>query len=125
MAKTDQVVIAIILLLVILFLAVWAAGYYTHKLSYFIAILNAFAATLVVGYWLIRQLQKQVHFFEFREIIVLGIEIMIVVAAVYAISSGNKYKWVTTIQYIVFAIHLLLLLLGLIFMVTVKFNKLM
>jgi hypothetical protein len=125
MNKSDQGVIAIMLLLVLLYLAVWAVGYFTHKLPFFITALNIAAALAIVGYWAIRQLQIQQHHIEIREMIVLGMELLIFVVAVYAIASGNKYKWITTMQYFVFAIHLLLLLLGLVFLFTFKMNKLM
>jgi hypothetical protein len=125
MSKADQWVVIIMLLLVLLYLSVWAMGYFTHKLPHFISTLNIAAALAVVGYWAIRQLQVQQHYFELREMIVLGIEVLILVAAIYAIASDNKYKWITTMQYVVFGIHLLLLLLGLVFMFTFKINKLM
>jgi hypothetical protein len=125
MSKSDLGVVIIILLLVLLYLSIWAIGYFIHKLPHFISTLNIAAALAVVGYWAIRQLQVQQHYFELREMIVLGIEVLILVAAIYAIASDNKYKWITTMQYVVFGIHLLLLLLGLVFMFIFKINKLM
>lgn len=125
MGKSDQYVVVIMLLLVLLYLAIWAVGYFTQKLPFFIAALNIAAAFAVVGYWAVRQLQIQQHHFELREMIMLCIEVFIFVAAVYAIASGNKYKWIITMQYFVFGIHLLLLLLGLVFMFAFKINKLM
>ena len=125
MSKSDQGVFVIMLVLLLLYLAVWAMGYFTHKLPFFISALNIATAPAVVGYWAIKQLQIQQHHFELREMVVLGIEVLIFVAAVYAIASGNKYKLITTMQYLVFGIHLLVLLLGLVFMFTFKINKLM
>ena len=125
MSKSDQGVVIIMLLLVLLYLAVWAMGYFTHKLPFYISALNIATAFAMVGYWAIRQLQIQQHYFELREMIGLGIEVVIFIAAIYAIASGNKYKWITTMQYLVFGIHLLLLLLSLVFMFTFKINKLM
>ena len=125
MSKSDQGVVIIMLLLVLLYLAVWAMGYFTHKLPFYISALNIATAFAMVGYWAIRQLQIQQHYFELREMIGLGIEVVIFIAAIYAIASGNKYKWITTMQYLVFSIHLLLMLLGLVFMFTFKINKMM
>ena len=124
-SKSNQDVVVIMLVLVLLYLAVWAIGYFTHKLPSFISALNITTALAVVGYWTIRQFQLQQHYFELREIVVLGIEVIIFITAVYTIASGFKYKWITTMQYLVFGIHLLLLLLGLIFMFTFKINKLL
>lgn len=122
--KTDQAVVVIMFLLVLLYGAVWAMGYFTHRLSCSIATLNMATAFAVVGYWAIRQFQIQQHHFELREMIVLGIEVLIFMAAVYTIASGSKYKWVTTMQYLFFGIHLLVLVIGLVFMFTFKINKL-
>ena len=124
-SKSDQCTIIIMILLILLYLAVWAIGYFTHKLPCFISALNIATACAVVGYWAIMQLRIQQHHFELREMIVLGIEVIILIAATYSIASGNKLKWVTIMQYFVFGIHLLLLLIGLAFMFTFKINKLM
>jgi hypothetical protein len=124
MSKSDQGVVIIMFLLVLLYLAVWAMGYLTNKLPFFISALNIATALAVLGYWANRQLQIQQHHVEFREMIVLGMELLVFVLAVYATATGNNYKWLTTIQAIVFGIHLLLLLLGLVFMFTFKINKL-
>ena len=79
----------------------------------------------MLGYWVIKQLQIQQHHVELREMLVLGIEVLIFFVAVYAIVSGNKYKWMTTMQYILFGIHLLVLVIAVVFMFTFKINKLM
>ena len=125
MGKSDQGVVIIMLLLVLLYLAIWAMGYFTQKLPLFIATLNIVAAIAVVGYWVIRQLQIEQHYFDVREMIVLGIEIIICIAAIYSIASGNKYKWIIILQYAVFGLHLLALVIAVIFMFTFKITKLM
>ena len=125
MGKSDQGVVIIMLLLVLLYLAIWAMGYFTQKLPLFIATLNIVAAIAVVGYWVIRQLQIEQHYFDVREMIVLGIEIIICIAAIYLIASGNKYKWIIILQYGVFGLHLLALVIAVIFMFTFKITKLM
>ena len=125
MVKSDQGVVMIMLLLVVLYLIIWAMGYFAQKLPLFIATLNIIAALAVVGYWAIRQLQIQQHYFDVREMTVLGIEIIICIAAIYLIASGNKYKWIITIEYAVFCFHLLALIIAVIFMFTFKMTKLM
>jgi hypothetical protein len=125
MSKSDQGVVIIMLILILLYLAVWAIGYFANRLPRFVSILNIATALTLVGYWALRQLQIQQQHFELREMIVLGIEILILVAALYAIASGNKYKWITTMQYFVFGIHLLVMLIAVVFMFTFKLNKLM
>ena len=125
MNKTDQGVVLIMVMLLLLYLAVWAIGYFIHKLPGCISILNIASAFAVLGYWATRQVQKQQHYFDNREMIVLGIEVLVGIAAVYTIASGFKYKWVIVMQYIFFAVHLLILLIGLVFMFTFKVHKLM
>ena len=125
MGKSDQGVVIIMLLLVVLYLVIWTIGYFAQKLPLFIATLNIFTALAVVGYWAIRQLQIQQHYFDVREMTVLGIEIIICIAAIYSIASGNKYKWIITIEYAVFGLHLLILVIAVIFMFTFKMTKLM
>ena len=123
MGKSDQGVIIIMLLLVLLYLAIWAIGYFAQKLPQFIATLNIFTALAVVGQWAIRQWQIQQHYFDVREMTVLGIEIIICIAAIYSIASGNKYKWIITTQYAVFGLHLLALVIAVIFMFTFIITK--
>ena len=125
MGKSDQGVVIIMLLLVVLYLVIWTIGYFAQKLPLFIATLNIFTALAVVGYWAIRQLQIQQHYFDVREMTVLGIEIIICIAAIYSIASGNKYKWIIIIEYTVFGLHLLALVIAVIFMFTFKITKLM
>ena len=125
MVKSDQGVVIIMLLLVVLYLVIWTIGYFSQKLPLFIATLNIFTALAVVGYWAIRQLQIQQYYFDVREMTVLGIEIIICIAAIYSIASGNKYKWLITIEYAVFGLHLLALVIAVIFMFTFKMTKLM
>ena len=125
MGKSDQGVVIIMSLLVLLYLAIWAIGYFTQKLPLFIATLNIIAAIAIVAYWAIRQLQIQQYYFDVREMTVLGIEIIICIAAIYSIASGNKYKWIITIEYAVFGLHLLALVIAVIFMFTFKMTKLM
>ena len=125
MGKSDQGVVIIMLLLVVLYLVIWAMGYFAQKLPLFIATLNIFTALAVVGYWAIRQLQIQQYYFDVREMTVLGIEIIICIAAIYSIASGNKYKWIITTQYVVFGLHLLVLVIAVVFMFTFKMTKLM
>jgi len=125
MGKSDQGVVIIMLLLIVLYLVIWTMGYFAQKLPLFIATLNIFTALVVVGYWAMRQLKIQQHYFDVREMTVLGIEIIICIAAIYSIASGNKYKLIIIIEYAVFGLHLLALVIVVIFMFTFKMTKLM
>jgi len=124
MIKLDQSVVIIVGLLILLYLSVWAVGYFTGKLFYFMSILNLASAAAIILYWTVRQLKIQQHTIELREIVVLGAELIVIACALYVIAAGNKFNWLKVVQYIVFAIHFLLLLLALIFMLTFKMNRL-
>ena len=56
MSKSDRGVIAIMLLLVLLYLAVWATGYFIHQFAFFAAGINIIAGIAIIGYWVIRQM---------------------------------------------------------------------
>ena len=124
MIKSDQSVVIIMGLLILLYLSVWVVGYFTGKLFYFMSILNLASAAAIILYWTVRQLKIQQHTIELREIVVLGAELIVIACAVYVIAAGNKFNWLKVVQYIFFAIHFLLLLLALIFMLTFKMNRL-
>ena len=124
MIKSDQSVVIIMGLLILLYLSVWAVSYFTGKLFYFMSILNLASAAAIILYWTVRQLKIQQHTIELRDIVVLGAELIVIACAVYVIAAGNKFNWLKVVQYILFAIHFLLLLLALIFMLTFKMNRL-
>ena len=123
-SKSDQAVVIIMLLLIFFYLAVWAIGYFTGKLFYLTSVLNLASATAIILYWTVRQLKFHQHTIELREILVLSAELLVIACAIRAIATGNKFNWLKVVQYIVFAIHFLLLLLGLIFLLTFKLNRL-
>jgi len=76
-------------------------------------------------YWIIPQLQIEQHIFESREILVLLLEVMVIVLAMVYILAARKSPGLKTMQILFFGIHLTVLVLGLIFIVTFKMNRLM
>jgi hypothetical protein len=125
MSKPDQWVIITIGLLILLHLSVLAIGYFTARFAYLSAVQNAAAGVSIILYWAIRQLQIEQHTIETRELIVLLFEVVVIAAAVFYIGTSQRDSWLRVMQYIFFGIHLLALVLGLIFMLTFKMNKLM
>lgn len=123
MNKTDQPVIIIMLLLIVLDLAAWIGGYVCGRLPRFTAIVNGLTGLAIIGYWGTRQLQIQQHYIEFKEMVVLGLELLVVFLAVYQPANGIKVKWHTIMQYAVFGIHLVVLVLGLLFMLTFRMER--
>lgn len=124
MSKSDQWVIIVIGLLILLYLSILIIGYFTGRFSYLSALLNAATGTSIVLYWAIRQLQIEQHIIETREIVVLLFEVLVIAGAVFYVAGNQKHNWLRVMQCIFFGIHLAVLLLGLIFMLTFKINKL-
>ena len=125
MVKTDQWVIITIILLILVHLSIWAIGHFTHKFAYLAAILNIAAGASVILYWVIRQMQIEQHFIESREIMVLLFEVVVIVLAVMYLLATQKSQGLKVMQAIFFGLHLTVLVLGLVFMLTFKMNKLM
>jgi hypothetical protein len=124
MSKSDQWVIIAICVLILLYLSILVIGNFTGRFSYLSAFLNAVAGTSIILYWAIKQIQIDQHIIETRELIVLFFEVLIVAGAVYYVVGNQKYNWLRVMQCIFFGIHLAALLLGLIFVLTFKINKL-
>jgi len=124
MSKSDQWVIIIISVLILLYLSILVIGYLTGRFSYLSSFLNAATGASIVIYWVIKQIQIEQHFIDTREIVVLLFEALVVTGAVFYIGSNQKYNWLRVMQSIFFGIHLTVLLLGIIFMFTFKINKL-
>ena len=125
MGKSDQWVIITIALLILLHLSILAIGYFTTKLPYLASVLNLAAGISIILYWIIRQIQIEQHTIELREIIVLFFEVVVIGGAVFYMVATQKNNWLKIMQYLFFGMHLLVLIVGLIFMVTFKMNKLM
>lgn len=124
MGKSDQWVIITLSLLIVLHLSVWAIGYYIGRQACWLSFVNLLTGSGLIIYWGIRQLKIAQHYIELREMVVLGFEILVIAGAVYCIASGCKTSWIRINQYLIFSIHLLILVLGLIFMLTFKMDRL-
>jgi hypothetical protein len=125
MSKSDQWVNIILIGTIILYLAIWAIGYKTHKFAYFASILNLVSGGIILLYWVIRQMQITQHIFEMREMLGLLFEVVVIACAILYILSSQRTGGLKVMQYIFFGIHLIVLVLGLVFMMTFKMNKLM
>src|ERR1700742_4758121 len=107
MSKSDQFVIIITSLLIILHISVLIAGYRTHKFPYFAAYVNLAMGAFAVVYWITRQLQVQQHIFDTREIVVLVGEVIVIGAAIFYIVAGQRYNLLKGLQYVFFWAHLI------------------
>ncbi len=119
----DRTVKSITIAAICLYAAVLIAGFATHHLLLCVSIINGVAGLLIIRYWIWDKLRPLKLLTEAREQVVLLIESIIVAFVVYAISSKSLANWLAILQYIIFAIHSMLLILFLIFMLTFKMKK--
>lgn len=100
------------------------AGFIANKSARYIATLNLAAGLTILLYWIQKEARIIQHTIDLRKIIGLCYELGVVGVAVYSIVSNHSYAWVKFTQYIVFGIHLLVLISFLNFMLTFKMNRL-
>jgi len=124
MSRSDQWVNILLAVLVILYFSILIIGLILHKLPVLIPLLNIAVALLIIVYWIQKQLRIDQHFIEGREMLVLGIEMLVIATAIYFVNTAHRYHWLKIIQFWIFGIHLVLLLLFIVFMLTFKMNRL-
>lgn len=100
MSKSDQGVIITTGLLILLHLSILTLGYFTAKVAWLAAVMNLAAAVSIILYRAIRQLQIEQHTIEFREIIILLVEVLVMSAAVFYIVTNQRGNWLKVMQYI-------------------------
>jgi hypothetical protein len=124
MSRSDQWVNIAIVLCILVYLSILIFGYFTHKFAFLAAILNVATGASIIFYWVIRQLQIQQHYFDNREIMILLFEVVVIVIAAKYIFSIQKSQGFKVMQSVIYGIHFLMLILGLVFMLTFKITKL-
>ncbi|MCW3116077.1 MAG: hypothetical protein JWM28_159, partial [Chitinophagaceae bacterium] len=95
-----------------------------NKLPFYIVFINLLAGLSVIIYWIQKQIRITQHSIEFREMIFLVIESLIVGISVYYILSSPLNHWIKVVQYIIFGLHWILTLLALAFMLTFRIKRL-
>jgi hypothetical protein len=123
MSKTDQLVSVILVIVILLYLSVFTIAIVYRKIS-FLSLLNLISALSVLIYWIQKQFRISFHIADPTEIAVLCFEIAVIGVGIYSIVSKQNLNWISTIQKIVFGIHLSALILFLVFMLTFKITKL-
>jgi hypothetical protein len=89
-----------------------------------IPILNALASLIILTYWLNKQVRITTHYFEFREMIALGVEVLIFGISFVTILYYSSMKLLEVIGYFFFGLHFVAIILLLIFSLTFKIKKL-
>ena len=120
----DRQVVIIIIVFLFLYAAVLITGVAMHQLLLHVAVMNTIAGSLIISYWFWDKLRPLQRMTEQREIIVLSIEGLFAAVSLYAVITNGLSYWLTVVQYIIFTLHAVLLLLFLVFMLTFKIKKL-
>ena len=123
MTKYDKQINILLILYIFIHVVILVVNLLDHAINY-IAFLNGLSAFMVLFYWTHKQLRITQHYFELREMIVLGLEVLFFGFSLYSIFAPSPGAWLTMIQYGIFGIHFFALLLFLIFMLTFKIKKL-
>ena len=123
MQKLDQRVVTITVLVVSTYLLTAIAGIITGLVLYFICILNICVALCILAWWIQKELKRQQHFMERRELITLILEVLVIAAASISLITSTS-QWLTVFEYAVFGLHFFALTCFLFFMLLFKVKKL-
>jgi hypothetical protein len=124
MSKSDKWVIILFIASILIHIGVWTLGIVRHKVLNYLSFLNGIAGLVLISYWIRNEVWSRKQGMEGREIAFLCVEGFIVFLSIYAIVSARIFPWLRIMQYTFFALHLLVLIVFLIFMLTFKMNKL-
>ena len=91
----------------------------------FTAITNIITGLVMLIYWGQKAIRVQRLIIETREIIVVAAELLVIAVGIFVVLNAFNIKWLRFFNYLVFGVHLLVLLLFLLFMLTFKIKRLM
>ncbi|MEO6667927.1 MAG: hypothetical protein ABIN36_00540 [Ferruginibacter sp.] len=123
MLKTDKTTKIFLFTAIAVYIAVFIIGIGDGTLKY-ISIINAITSGSVPLYWVNKQLRITQHIFELREAIVLSAETLFTTTAVYTIFSNPTNSFLHVLQYLIYGMHFIVLLLFAIYLLTCKINRL-
>ncbi|MEO6313504.1 MAG: hypothetical protein ABIU63_03925 [Chitinophagaceae bacterium] len=122
---SDRQIIRLVVFFLVLYLCVLVAGILINQLLYATAIINATAAVLMIGYRSLDYFRLRQRKVETRELIFLLVECFCTGIAGYTLLAAHPGAWLIILQYVIFGIHALLLLLFLGFMLLFNMKKLL
>jgi hypothetical protein len=124
MSKSDQWIVFILSLFILLQVTVLIAGKIRGELIASVGILNLFVAALFIGYWIVRYFQVQVHIFDLWITLLLMAETGLILLTVYSVIVHYNHPILRFMQYFLFGFHLVASILFLVFMLSFKMNRL-
>ncbi|WP_271406009.1 hypothetical protein [Tenacibaculum soleae] len=105
-------------------LAAILIGHKKQKTTLIVSYLNAVIIIGFLIFWIIDNINAKQHNFNFIELSVIGVEVSILIAALYSISGFYSKTVVKVINYIGYGFHFLITIGMLYFMLTFKLDTL-
>ncbi len=124
MIISDNIIRTLLISSIVLYILAFFANFLNSHSIIYILILNSVSSFSILFYWILKQFHITQHYFELSEIVVLFFEILFLVLSIYGIFCSTFNKWPKIINYGIFGIHFIVLVLFLIFMMTFKLKKL-
>ena len=125
MSNKDHWIVAAVIGFILIYGMVFITGYLNGRLVLFTAITNIITGLAILIYWVQKAIRVQRLIIETREIIVIAAELVVIAVGSFWVLSAFDSKWLRFFNYLVFGVHLLVLLLFLLFMLTFKIKRLM
>lgn len=124
MSRSDQQLVIILIVTILVYIGIWVTGLVRGKVFNTILWLNAVTSLAFLVYRLQHELRIVQHTAELREIVVLGLEGLVLIFSCYCIISTKGGTGWKIFHYTAYGVHLTALVLLLIFMISFKFNRL-
>ncbi|MFT5848957.1 MAG: hypothetical protein ACJARX_001268 [Psychroserpens sp.] len=120
----DLNVSTVLIVILICHLTAILIGNKTRKTALVVSYLNAVMVFGIFIFWAIDTLDTKQHNFEFRNLLIIGLETSILLFALYSIKGFHNKTFIKIINYTGFGIHLLATTGVLLFISMFKFDRL-
>ena len=124
MSPSNTQVKVITISFMLIYVSVFLISLRSYQQVKLISLLNFITSFSLLLYWIRKQLRITQHIYEMREMVLLGIEILFLGIAVFSFFIHEEGSWAVITAYVIFAIHFIVLILALVFMLTFKIKKL-
>lgn len=121
---TNREVKRITIVFVCIYTFIYLAGSWQQQLLFYLAATNALTSLLAIACWGLRNIRIPPRRPELREIVFLLAEGLFAAGAFHMLAISCAPAWLRWMQYIVYALHFLTLLLMMIFVFTFRIKKL-
>ena len=124
MTIPDNIIRTLLISSIILYLLALSAYFLNFHSIIYILFINSVSSFSILLYWILKQFHITQHYFELSEMVLLFFEFLFLILSVYGIFCSTLNKWHKIINYGIFGIHFIVLVLFLVFMMTFKLKRL-